>query len=65
MFTGKIIGIAIAIMVTLAGAAGYLIMTMRADDARYQAERAADIAAMREAAKRPAFMPESPGTAGR
>ena len=33
MFTGKIIALAVALMLTLAGAVGYFIMKMRADDA--------------------------------
>lgn len=75
MFTGKIIAIAVALMLTLAGAAGYVVMKMRTDDAlerakfdddaRYQAQRKADIEAGREAVKHPAFINKSPDTWGR
>ncbi|MBK8177248.1 MAG: hypothetical protein IPK66_18920 [Rhodospirillales bacterium] len=70
MFTGKFIAIAVALMLTLAGAAGYFVMKMQADDAlerakidddaRYQAQRKADIKAGREAVKHPAFITQSP-----
>ena len=75
MFTGKIIALAVALMLTLAGAAGYFVMKMRADDAverekwaddaRYKKQMDADIAAGREAAKRPAVIPQSPAMWGR
>lgn len=75
MFTGKFIAIAVALMLTLAGAAGYFVMKMQAedalererlaDDARYQAQIKADTAAMKEAGKHPAFINKSPDTWGR
>ena len=37
----------------------------QADDEQYQADRAADIAAMKEAGAHPAFMKQSPATWGR
>lgn len=75
MFTGKIIAIAVALMLILAGVAGYFVMKMRADDAleqqklaedaRYKKQIEEDSAAGRDKAKRPAIIPQSPASWGR
>lgn len=70
MLTSKMITIVVALMLTLAAAAGYFVMKMQDDDAleqakydddaRYQAQRKADIEAGREAVMHPAFITQSP-----